>query len=132
MNSTKVPCHLNGEDPFQITNSAIENKTGFGGSVNGSRQIVADKRAVLDFTEQVDHDDVIGLQHVNHSLVGILAKSPGLGLGFTNLGYIGAVRHELRRHGAAHELASGVKQLPIAFVLIGELSTRHHCKDFFG
>src|SRR5579859_1550079 len=61
-----------------------------------------------------------------------MTQTFGAGLRFGDIGDVGPVRHELRRDGAAYEFLVGMQDLPVAFVLIGELFTRQYGPHFFG
>src|SRR5205823_1530273 len=75
-------------------------------------ELVAYEGPAVDFPKQVDYDHVIGLKHVNYSLVAQTPKTLLLRLRLHGLGYIGPCRHELNSEGAPDQFLAGIEDLP--------------------
>src|SRR6185436_561618 len=105
MHTADINRHVERINALEIAYGAIDHKAGLGRGVDGRCEIVAYHRAVLNFSEKIDHQDVAGPESVDDALVGVAAEPFGVRFRFADFANIGAVRHELRGHSAAHEFS---------------------------
>ena len=95
-------------------------------------QVVADDGAALGLAEEIDHQNVARLQHVDRDLVVHAVEAGGLGLGVDHRVEVGAHRHELHGERPADQLLVRMEDLEAIFVLVPESLARQDREDLFG
>src|SRR4051794_36151188 len=81
-------------DALEIANAAIDHESGFGSAGDGCTEVVADKGAVLDLAEEVDHQDISWAEGVDDPGVltaGATFCSAGLDDGAMDVGTVGDI-----------------------------------------
>src|SRR5258708_35759875 len=84
---TEIRRHFNLGYAIQIADAAVHNQTA---TVRGFHyiveEVVPDNGAVHLLSEQVDDEDIAGLEHVNGGLLGEILRAAGLGHVFSHFG----------------------------------------------
>ena len=129
----EVRRHVHALNAFEVADRAVDDETGaFRGLHDVVEQVVADDRPTLFLTEEIDHQHVTGLQHVDGRLIRHPAQSGRLRPRVDEGLEIGTERHELHREGAAYQPLSGMKNPEAVCVLVAESLPRQYGQHFLG
>ena len=118
MHAAEVSRHVDLADAFQVADTSIHHQAAaLGGPHDVMEEIVADDGAAFLLSVDVHHQDVAGLQHVDHGLVPQVVDAFGAGLVVHHGVQVGARRHESHGDGPADHFLGGMENLPAAGVL---------------
>ena len=115
-----------------VSHRAVHDQAVVALGVDRGREIVADDCAVTDFSEEIDDQNVSGLQNVDDPGVFVAKAAFFFSVGANDGVDIGTLRHEDRRDHAANEPRSGVDHLPSAFELVAVAGVLQHVPSLVG
>ena len=125
--------HVHALNALEVADRAVDDETGaFRGLHDVVEQVVADDRAALFLTEEIDDQHVTRLQHVDGRLIRHPAQSGRLRPRVDEGLEIGTERHELHREGATDQPLSGMKNPEAICVLVSESLPRQNGQHFLG
>ena len=129
----EVRRHVHALDAFEVPDRAVHHQaTALRGLHDVVEQVVADDRAVLRLAEQIHHQHVAGLEHVDRRLV-VQAGQPGrLRFRGGHAVEVGAQRHELHRERTADQSLPGMQHPEAVGVLVAKALPREDGEDLFG
>ena len=115
-----------------VAHRTVHNKTIVAFGVYGSGKIVTRERAVADLSEQIDDENVIRLEDVDHPRVFIPDASFFPAVVLNNRIHIRATWHENRGHDPAYQAFPRINYFPAALELIAITCALQHIPRFVG
>ena len=113
--------HVHSRNAFEVADRAVHDQPGaLRGLHDVVEEVVANDRASFLLAEQIHHQHVARLEHVDRGLVVQPADSRRLRLRVDDGVEVGTEGHELHGERAAYELLAGVKNPEAVRVLVPE------------
>src|SRR6267378_4988690 len=130
---TEICRHVDVGYAVQIADAAVHNQTAtVGGFHCIVEEIVTHNGAIHLLSEQVDDEDISGLEHVNSSLIGEIVQAALLGFVLGNFVDVSPQGHELYGEGTADHGLSRMQNLKPIRILVLEALLVETGPDFFG
>ena len=129
----EVRRHVHARNAFEVPDRAVDHQApALRGFHDVVEEVVADDRAAFLLAEQIHHQHVARLQHVDRHLVVQARQSGRFRFRGDHAVEIGAQRHELHGEGTADELLAGVQHPEAVGVLVAKTLSRQDREDFLG
>ena len=133
MRRAEVGRHGHVPDPFKVANRAVDDESRASGALHDVvEEVVANDGPVLVHAEEVDHQHIARLEHVDRDLVVHAADAKRLCVGIDHRVQVGTHGHELHREGAPDELLTWMQNLEAVGELVAVVLAGQHRQHFLG
>jgi hypothetical protein len=133
INVLEIGGHVDFRNAIEISNAAVDHQTAaFCRGHHIEKKIVADYCSADFLAEDVDNEDIAGLEHVNGSLVGQMRQAALLGFGVGDVFEVWPLRHELNCKGTANHGLIGMENAEAVGELVVEAFFLQDRPDFLG